>query len=65
MTLENRADLLELTAHAKVINWLAEGSAPYQPDLAGRIHMVAELAEKLAEDAYELASKLEKENSND
>ena len=65
MTLENRSELQEIIAHAKVINWIADGSAPYQPDLAGRIHMVAELAEKLSEDAYELASKLEKENSNE
>lgn len=60
MNLESRNELIDIQSRAKVIFWLCEGLTAYLPDLSSRIHTIAELAEKLSEDSYELSSNIER-----
>jgi hypothetical protein len=65
MTLEAHNKLTDLKALAKVIYWLSDGATPYQHDLAERVNQISAQASKLAEDALDLASEIERNTDHE
>ena len=54
--------IMEIRAHLKLINWLAEQATVYQPDVVKHVEHIADLAEQLSQDAFSLAAVLREDN---
>lgn len=53
--------IMEIRAHLKLINWLAEQATVYQPDVIQHVERIADLTAELSQDAFSLAAVLRDE----
>ena len=61
---EQRAALVELEQHGAVIHWLTEAAKSNETDIIKKLETIGDLAEQLAEDAHELAARLQDPQHN-
>lgn len=61
---EQRAALVELEQHGALIHWLAEATKHNETDIIKKLETLGDLAEQFAEDAHELAARLQDPQHN-